>query len=82
MDYINRAKGERAVGSRYVFRLLKDSRVLRLLRSLGYTSIHPSISPVNTFRTLFNLYFGAHFRLLADETRDSSLEGAFDDTAE
>ena len=44
--------------------------------------LYPSISPVNTFRTLFNLYFGAHYRLLTDETHDSSLKGAFDDTAE
>ena len=40
MDYIDRAQGERAVGQSFVFRLLKNSRVLRLLRSLGYTSIH------------------------------------------
>jgi hypothetical protein len=40
MDYIDRAQGERAVGPSFVYRLLKNSRVLRLLRSLGYTSIH------------------------------------------
>lgn len=40
MDYIDRAQGEQAAGSGYVYQLLKDSRVLRLLRSLGYTSIH------------------------------------------
>ncbi len=34
--------------------------------------LYPSISPVNTFRVLFNLYFGAHYRLLPDETRDPS----------
>ena len=31
--------------------------------------LYPSISPVNTFRVLFNLYFGAHYPLLPDETR-------------
>lgn len=40
MDYIDRARGEKAAGPGYIFRLLTDSRVLRLLRSLGYTSIH------------------------------------------
>ena len=40
MDYIDRAQGERAVGPSFVFRLMKNSRVLRLLKSLGYASIH------------------------------------------
>ncbi len=44
--------------------------------------LYPSISPVNTFRVLFNLYFGAHYRLLPDETRDSSGEEASDEAAE
>jgi hypothetical protein len=30
--------------------------------------LYPSISPVNTFRVIFNLYFGARFPLLKDET--------------
>ncbi len=34
--------------------------------------LYPSISPVNTFRVLLNLYFGAHYPLLPDETRDKS----------
>jgi len=34
--------------------------------------LYPSISPVNTFRVLFNLYFGAHYPLLPDETRAAS----------
>jgi len=33
--------------------------------------LYPSISPVNTFRVLFNLYFGAHYPLLPDETRNA-----------
>jgi hypothetical protein len=58
-----------------------------ILNALGFPGadmkvLYPSISPVNTFRVLFNLYFGTRYRLLPDETRDSSGEGAFDDTAE
>jgi hypothetical protein len=34
--------------------------------------LYPSISPINTFRVLFNLYFGAHYPLLPDETRAAS----------
>jgi hypothetical protein len=30
--------------------------------------LYPSISPVNTFRVIFNLYFGSQFPLLKDET--------------
>jgi hypothetical protein len=57
-----------------------------ILNALGFPGantkvLYPTISPVNTFRMLFNLYFGAHYRLLPDETRDSSGEGAFDKAA-
>ena len=34
--------------------------------------LYPSISPINTFRVLFNLYFGAHYPLLPDVTRPAS----------
>jgi hypothetical protein len=30
--------------------------------------LYPSISPVNSFRLVFNLYFGEHFELLPDES--------------
>jgi hypothetical protein len=40
MDYIDLAQGEEAAGPGYPFMLLKNSRVLRLMKSLGYTSIH------------------------------------------
>jgi len=40
----------------------------------------PSISPVNTFRALFNLYFGAHYQLLPDETRYVSGKDASDES--
>ena len=58
-----------------------------ILNALGFPGadmrvFYPSISPVNTFRVMFNLYFGARYRLLPDETRDSAGEDAFDDTAE
>ncbi|MBP1768274.1 MAG: hypothetical protein H6P98_2389 [Candidatus Aminicenantes bacterium] len=39
MDYIDRARGERSVGPSFIYRILKDSRVLRLFKSLGYTFI-------------------------------------------
>jgi hypothetical protein len=40
MDYIDLAQGEEAAGPGHFFMLLKNSRVLRLMRSLGYTSIN------------------------------------------
>jgi Sulfatase len=42
--------------------------------------LYPSISPVNTFRVLFNLYFGAHYRLLPDVTRAVSGEDFSDES--
>jgi hypothetical protein len=30
--------------------------------------LHPSITPVNSFRLIFNLYFNADFELLPDES--------------
>ena len=42
----------------------------------------PSISPVNTFRVLFNLYFRARYSLLPDRTYDPSEEAAFGDLVE
>lgn len=30
--------------------------------------LYPSITPVNSFRLIFNLYFGAHYELLPDES--------------
>ena len=30
--------------------------------------LYPSISPVNTFRVVFNQYFGGHYPLLPDES--------------
>jgi hypothetical protein len=34
----------------------------------GKTNLYPSISLVNTFRVIFNTYFGAHFPLLEDQS--------------
>jgi hypothetical protein len=42
---------------------------------------YPSISPVNTFCVLFNLYFRACYSLLPDRTCDPSGEAAFGDPA-
>jgi hypothetical protein len=36
------------------------------LPGVDKSGLHPSISPVNTFRLIFNLYFGANFELLPD----------------
>jgi hypothetical protein len=33
---------------------------------VDHSILYPSISPVNSFRVLFNLYFGANFPLLPD----------------
>ncbi len=35
----------------------------------GNTLLYPEITPVNTFRVLFNYYFGGDFPLLEDKTR-------------
>lgn len=37
-------------------------------------SLYPSISPVNTFRVVFNRYFGTHYELLDDRTYYSDYE--------
>lgn len=37
----------------------------------GDDLLYPSISPVNTFRVVFNFYFGASFELLSDESYES-----------
>jgi len=37
----------------------------------GYASLYPSISPVNSFRVVFNDYFGANYPLLPDITEDA-----------
>ena len=39
----------------------------------GASSIYESITPVNTFRTIFNFYFGADFELLTDRSYFSTL---------
>jgi hypothetical protein len=36
----------------------------------GMQQLYPSISPVNSFRFIFNTYFGAHFDLLPDISYD------------
>ena len=38
------------------------------LPGVDYAGLYPQISPVNTFRVIFNSYFGAHYDLLADES--------------
>jgi len=46
----------------------------------GSESLYPSISPVNTFRVLFNEYFGADFPLLGDKSYYSDLSRRYDFT--
>ena len=36
------------------------------LPSVGYDSLYPTISPVNTFRLIFDTYFGTSLGLLPD----------------
>ncbi|MFZ2095274.1 MAG: hypothetical protein WAV05_01425 [Anaerolineales bacterium] len=36
----------------------------------GEQALYPSISPVNSFRVIFNTYFGTHFNLLPDISYD------------
>ncbi len=44
------------------------------LPETGSAGLYPSISPVNTFRVLFNNYFGTDFELLKDRSYFSSWE--------
>ncbi|MBW1933532.1 MAG: hypothetical protein JRI56_11115, partial [Deltaproteobacteria bacterium] len=37
------------------------------LPGMDYSEISPAISPVNTFRLIFNHYFGADYPLLEDD---------------
>ena len=34
----------------------------------NYSQLNPTTTPVNTFRVIFNQYFGAHFKLLPDRS--------------
>jgi len=40
----------------------------------GKTGLYEEITPVNTFRIIFNYYFGADYRLLKDESYFSTLQ--------
>jgi hypothetical protein len=44
----------------------------------GNSLLYPSISPANTFRVIFNYYFGADFELVDDRSYYST--GAFEMT--
>jgi len=44
--------------------------------------LYPSITPVNSFRLVFNLYFGTNLELLADKNYYRSLDGKFIDVTE
>ena len=37
----------------------------------GDSLLYPSITPINTFRVIFNYYLGAEFELLEDKTYNS-----------
>jgi hypothetical protein len=48
--------------------------------SQNYTHLYPSISPVNSFRVLFDQFFGADYPLLPDRHYYSSWSYPFDFT--
>ena len=62
--------------------LAGDNRVKILnaiyLPEKGIEDLYPSISPVNTFRVIFNNYFGTNLPLLEDETYTSTYENKMD----
>jgi hypothetical protein len=39
----------------------------------GYETLYPSITPVNSFRIIFDQYFGAHYTLLPDITDNNGV---------
>ncbi|MCH8876669.1 MAG: hypothetical protein IIA89_07570 [Chloroflexi bacterium] len=43
-----------------------------------YGDLYPEISPVNTFRLIFNLYFGGDFKLLNDASYNSNSDAPFE----
>jgi len=43
----------------------------------GSEAIYPAISPVNTFRTIFNRYFGGNLPLLEDRSYFSPVDDPF-----
>ena len=47
----------------------------------GHTDqLYPTISPVNTFRVLFNTYFGTNYPLLEDVSYKSPIPHIYDFT--
>ncbi|MFQ5922466.1 MAG: hypothetical protein ACE5M4_06445 [Anaerolineales bacterium] len=49
-----------------------------LLPAEGSSGLYPGISPVNTFRLIFNTYFGGKFELLEDTSYSSDSSGPYD----
>lgn len=60
--------------------LLLKFRILNAyyLPGVDPSVVYPTISPVNSFRLVFNEYFGAHFPLLPDESFVSSKRAPYD----
>jgi hypothetical protein len=46
----------------------------------GAAGLYPSITPVNTFRLIFDVYFGADLELLEDVSDHSTADDFFDFT--
>jgi hypothetical protein len=46
------------------------------LPGVDTSALYPTITPVNTFRLVFNLYFGGHYPLLEDKTYHASQDKA------
>jgi hypothetical protein len=57
-------------------RRLKQLEILNTyyFPDMDYTSLYPSISPVNSFRVLFNKYFGGSMPLLPDRSYASEID--------
>jgi hypothetical protein len=62
--------------------MLESAGVLNaiFLPGANRDSLHPSITPVNTFRVILNEYFNARLDLLEDHTYFSNLRQRFDVT--
>lgn len=70
-------KGECAISDATTAELRQKMAILHAyyLPGLGRDKLYPSITPVNSFRIVFNHYFGADFPMLPDESYITSGRG-------
>ncbi len=70
-------------GDHGAFRFISPEQRMSILNAYYFpnaeakASLYPSITPVNTFRILFDAYFGQNYPLLADVSRYSPLDEAW-----